>query len=188
MIHQALSAEWFHRTGLPAKADTCFLLLQVRAGFFDVVSTLCSKCPSVVQEFGDQICPAVLYLLDETEPAPITSLWQAMLHVIITVPVCVLCLNLVTSCQARKLNKGDAMDRCKWRKVIKEARWSGLVWVGECFFWYQPTRVVPDQRPLNGRCCCCCCLISVINTTKMRWQAVPGVWRGKPETTLAKQH
>jgi len=27
--------------------------------------------------------------------------------------------------------------------------------VGECFFWYRPTRVVPDQRPLNARCCCC---------------------------------
>ena len=25
--------------------------------------------------------------------------------------------------------------------------------MGECFFWYRPTRVVPDQRPLNGRCC-----------------------------------
>jgi len=24
--------------------------------------------------------------------------------------------------------------------------------VGECFFWYRPTRVVPDQKPLNGRC------------------------------------
>jgi len=24
-------------------------------------------------------------------------------------------------CQARKLNKEDAMNRCKWRKVIKEA-------------------------------------------------------------------
>jgi len=23
-------------------------------------------------------------------------------------------------CQARKLNKKDAVDRCKWRKVIKE--------------------------------------------------------------------
>ena len=28
--------------------------------------------------------------------------------------------------------------------------------MGECFFWYRPTRVVPDQRPLNGRCCCTC--------------------------------
>ena len=25
-------------------------------------------------------------------------------------------------CQARKLNKEDATDRCKWRKVLKEAR------------------------------------------------------------------
>jgi len=24
-----------------------------------------------------------------------------------------------------------------------------------CFFRYQPTWVVPDQRPLNGCCCCC---------------------------------
>ena len=55
-------------------------------------------------------------------------------------------------CQARKLKKEDAMDCCKWRKVIKEAWWSGWVWVGECFFWYRPTRVVPDQRALNGRC------------------------------------
>ena len=28
--------------------------------------------------------------------------------------------------------------------------------MGESSFWYRPTRVVPDQRPLNGRCCCCC--------------------------------
>jgi len=26
------------------------------------------------------------------------------------------------NCQARKLNKEDAMDRCKWRKVIKNVR------------------------------------------------------------------
>ena len=58
-------------------------------------------------------------------------------------------------CQARKLNKEDAMDHCKWR-MIKDVRWSGCVWVGECFFWYRPTRVVPDKRPLNGRVCVPC--------------------------------
>ena len=68
-------------------------------------------------------------------------------------------------CQARKLNKEDAMDHCKWRKVIKEARWSGWVWVGECFFWCRPTQVVPDQGPLNGRCCCC----------NDRWLMIPTV-------------
>ena len=31
---------------------------------------------------------------------------------------------------------------------------------GESSFWYRPTRVVPDQRPLNGRCCCCCTRVS----------------------------
>jgi len=51
--------------------------------------------------------------------------------------------------------------------VIKEARWSGWVWVGECFFWYQPTWVVPDQRPLNGRCCC---LITCISHSNWRCQ------------------
>ena len=59
-------------------------------------------------------------------------------------------------CQARKLNKTDAVVHCKWRKVIKEVRWPGWVWASECFFWYGPTRVVPDKRPLNGCCCCCC--------------------------------
>ena len=32
---------------------------------------------------------------------------------------------------------------------------SETVWVGQCFFWYRSTRVVPDQRPLNG----CVCLM-----------------------------
>jgi len=41
----------------------------------------------------------------------------------------------------------------------KEDKGSTLIRIGvsgESPFWYRPTRVVPDQRPLNGRCCCCC--------------------------------
>ena len=30
--------------------------------------------------------------------------------------------------------------------------------MGECFFWYRPTRVVTDQRPLNGCVCVCVCV------------------------------
>jgi len=48
--------------------------------------------------------------------------------------------------------------RSKWRNLIKDVRWSGWVWVGECFFWYWPTWVVPDQRPLNGCVCVCVCV------------------------------
>ena len=29
--------------------------------------------------------------------------------------------------------------------------------MGECFFWYRLTRVVPDKRPLNGCVCVCVC-------------------------------
>jgi len=76
-------------------------------------------------------------------------------------------------CQARKLNKEDAIDRCKWRKIIKDVRWSGWVWVGECFFWYRPTRVVPDQRPLNGCVCLCVCAFFLFGfhciTVVARW-------------------
>jgi len=31
----------------------------------------------------------------------------------------------------------------------------------ECFFWYRPTRVVPEQRPLNG---CCCVVVMVVQS------------------------
>jgi len=61
-------------------------------------------------------------------------------------------------CQACKLNTEDAMDNSKWRKLIKDVRWSGWAWVGECFFWYRPTQVVPDQRLLNGCVCVCVCV------------------------------
>ena len=32
--------------------------------------------------------------------------------------------------------------------------------MGECFFWYRPTRVILDQRPLNG-CVCVRCVCTV---------------------------
>ena len=35
----------------------------------------------------------------------------------------------------------------------------GCEWVS--FFWYRPTRVVPDQRPLNG--CVCVCVARRLN-------------------------
>ena len=60
------------------------------------------------------------------------------------------------------LNKEDAMDRSKWRKMIKDVRWSGWVWVDECFFWYRPTRVVPDKRPLNGCVCVCVFVLRLV--------------------------
>jgi len=44
-------------------------------------------------------------------------------------------------------------------QMEKDDKGSTLIRIGvsgESSFWYRPARVVPDQRPLNGRCCCCC--------------------------------
>jgi len=38
--------------------------------------------------------------------------------------------------------------------------------VGECFFWYWPTRVVPDKGPLNG--CVYVCVWNLFNSTESR--------------------
>ena len=57
--------------------------------------------------------------------------------------------------------------------------------MGECFFWYRPTRVVPDQRPLNGCLCVCVCvcvLISLWQTLAMAGSYVNSSLRPKSET------
>ena len=54
-----------------------------------------------------------------------------------------------------RAHKEHAIDRTRWRKLIKDVRWSEWVWVGECFFWYWPTQVVPDKGPLKKRLCEC---------------------------------
>ena len=79
-------------------------------------------------------------------------------------------------CQARKLNKADAVDHYKWRKVIKEVHWSGWVWAGECFFWYWPTWVVLDKRPLNGCCCRCCWYLHCFETVDQATGSASGLF------------
>jgi len=49
-------------------------------------------------------------------------------------------------CQARNLSREHAMDRSRRKKLIRIGWWSGW-WVGECFFWYWLTQVVPDWGP-----------------------------------------
>ena len=47
--------------------------------------------------------------------------------------------------------------------------------MGECFFWYRPTWVVPDKRPLNGcvcvcvcACACVCCMAAAAGVFQLR--------------------
>ena len=62
--------------------------------------------------------------------------------------------------------------------------------MGECFFWYRPTQVVPDQRPLNSRCCCCCsefqCLLDEVVRTNFTSQRHGGL-TGKHTSTKANK-
>ena len=43
----------------------------------------------------------------------------------------------------------------------------GCEWVS--FFWYRPTRVVPDQRPWNGCVCVCVCVWVFVPYDVRRW-------------------
>jgi len=47
-------------------------------------------------------------------------------------------------CQARNLNREDAMDRGRWKKLIKIG-WGSGWWVDEHFFWYRHTWVVRTE-------------------------------------------
>jgi len=36
--------------------------------------------------------------------------------------------------QVCKLNREDAVDHSRWRKLLKDGWWSGKIWIDECFF------------------------------------------------------
>jgi len=52
--------------------------------------------------------------------------------------------------------------------------------VGESSFWYRPTRVVPDQRPLNGRC-------SPYSITERRLQELIPVLGSQPAGDVSRK-
>ena len=53
---------------------------------------------------------------------------------------------------------GDELDVMDLFVCANPSSPSSWVWVGECFFWYRLTRVVPDKWPLNGRVFVCVCV------------------------------
>ncbi|XP_071378047.1 E3 ubiquitin-protein ligase listerin [Centroberyx affinis] len=61
---------------------------QVRGAFFEVLSALCQYTPGLVQTEAARVCPAVLLSIDDTDPVVLPPLWEAVLHVVSTVPDC----------------------------------------------------------------------------------------------------
>ncbi|KAF3840790.1 hypothetical protein F7725_006652 [Dissostichus mawsoni] len=61
---------------------------QVRGAFFEMVCALCEYTPDLVQAEAARLCPAVLLSIDDTDPIVLPPVWEAVLHVVSTIPDC----------------------------------------------------------------------------------------------------
>lgn len=59
----------------------------MRGAFFQLVCALCEFTPRLVVTQAALLCPGVLLNIDDTDPAVLPSVWEAVLHVVSTVPV-----------------------------------------------------------------------------------------------------
>ncbi|XP_022618453.1 E3 ubiquitin-protein ligase listerin [Seriola dumerili] len=61
---------------------------QVRGAFFEMVCALCEFTPALAQAEAARLCPAVLLSIDDTDPVVLPPVWEAVLHVVSTIPDC----------------------------------------------------------------------------------------------------
>ncbi|XP_008290701.1 E3 ubiquitin-protein ligase listerin [Stegastes partitus] len=61
---------------------------QVKGAFFEMVCALCEFTPGLVQAEAARLCPAVLLSIDDTDPVVLPPVWEAVLHVVSTIPDC----------------------------------------------------------------------------------------------------
>ncbi|XP_064208679.1 E3 ubiquitin-protein ligase listerin isoform X1 [Anguilla rostrata] len=61
---------------------------QIRGAFFEAVATLCERTPQLVQKEAGRACPTVLLSIEDTDPVVLPPLWEAVLHVISSIPDC----------------------------------------------------------------------------------------------------
>ena len=52
-----------------------------------MVCALCEYTPDLVQAEAARLCPAVLLSIDDTDPIVLPPVWEAVLHVVSTIPV-----------------------------------------------------------------------------------------------------
>ena len=77
-----------------------------------------------------------------------------------------------TDCWVCKLSKKDAIDRqSRWRKLMKDVWWTWCVWMGKCFIWYRPTRVVLDKGPLTSHVHMCAFYKTIM------WRTISPIWK-----------
>ncbi|XP_020778547.1 E3 ubiquitin-protein ligase listerin [Boleophthalmus pectinirostris] len=61
---------------------------QVRGAFFVLVCALCELTPALAQAEAARLCPAVLLNIDDADPLVLAPVWEAVLHVVSTIPDC----------------------------------------------------------------------------------------------------
>ncbi|XP_030648417.1 E3 ubiquitin-protein ligase listerin [Chanos chanos] len=61
---------------------------QIRGAFFEVVATLCEHMPDLIRAEAPRACCAVLLSIDDTDPVVLPPLWEAVLHVLASIPDC----------------------------------------------------------------------------------------------------
>lgn len=61
---------------------------QVRGAFFEMACALCEFTPGLVQAEAARLCPAVLLSIDDTDPVVLPPVWEAVLHIVSTIPDC----------------------------------------------------------------------------------------------------
>ncbi|XP_053703899.1 E3 ubiquitin-protein ligase listerin [Synchiropus splendidus] len=61
---------------------------QVKGAFFEMLCSLCELTPALMQAEAARLCPAVLLSIDDTDPLVLPSVWEAVLHVVSTIPDC----------------------------------------------------------------------------------------------------
>lgn len=52
-----------------------------------MMCALCEFTPGLVQAEAARLCPAVLLSIDDTDPVVLPPVWEAVLHVVTTIPV-----------------------------------------------------------------------------------------------------
>nr|XP_061801771.1 E3 ubiquitin-protein ligase listerin-like [Nerophis lumbriciformis] len=61
---------------------------QVRGAFFEMLCAVCEFTPSLAQNEAARLCPAVLLSIDDTDPLVLPAVWEAVLHVVSSIPDC----------------------------------------------------------------------------------------------------
>ncbi|XP_037017409.2 E3 ubiquitin-protein ligase listerin isoform X1 [Artibeus jamaicensis] len=66
---------------------------QIRAAYFELVSTLCQRIPHLMRDEASRVSSSVLLSIDDSDPIVCPAVWEAVLYTLMTVEDCWLHVN-----------------------------------------------------------------------------------------------